>query len=80
MIATHKDCGSKECEHRDPHPANAFCQDGQCRWSSECQCVPESTRERVEALIKSDELTTLSEDQFVDRIMDIFEEKEGITA
>ena len=79
MICNHAhECGSRECEHRNPHPANEFCRDGQCRWAGDTNCVPESKREMVEILLKGDEFIDLSEDEFVDRIMVIFEgEKEA---
>lgn len=52
MIATHADkCLSRECPHLVPHAENEFCHDGQCRWSSECRCVPESKRERLEGYL-----------------------------
>lgn len=52
MIATHADkCQSQECPHRVPHAENEFCHDGQCRWSSDCECVPESKREQVIAIL-----------------------------
>lgn len=78
MICNHAhECGSTECEHRKPHPANEFCSDGKCRWAGDTRCIAESTREMVEALIKGNDLIDLSEDQVVDRIMEIFE-KEGV--
>ncbi|MEN6321715.1 MAG: hypothetical protein ABFD82_23575 [Syntrophaceae bacterium] len=79
MIATHKDCGSSECGHRVPHQANDFCQDGKCRWSSECRCTPETHREQLAALMMTDEWCGMTDAKAIDAIMEIFgEEKEGV--
>lgn len=54
MIATHRDCGSAECEHIASHKHNDFC-NAPCRWSSECRCVPENkleSRELLEGILK----------------------------
>ena len=75
MIATHKDCGSVECGHRYSHDENDFCQDGQCRWSSECRCIPETKREQLAALMMTDEWGRMTDARAIDAIMKIFEEE-----
>jgi len=70
------ECNSTECWHREDHEKTSFCASGYCRWAWDTKCVPESTRELVEELIRGNELTTLSEAELVDRIMAIFENKE----
>ena len=72
----HTLCNSETCPNRKPHPHDAFCSGGRCSWGDNTFCVPESTRELVEELIRGNELTTLSEAELVDRIMAIFENKE----
>lgn len=69
----HALCNSETCPNRKPHPHDAFCSGGRCSWGDNTFCVPESTRELVEALIKGNDLIDLSEDQVVDRIVEIFE-------
>lgn len=78
MIATHKDCGSMECSHRSHHEANDFCQDGACRWSSECRCVAETKREQLAALMMDDDWGHWTDATAIDKIMEIFgEETDG---
>jgi hypothetical protein len=34
------ECNSTECEHKGDHEfLDGWCDDGQCRWSSDCRCV-----------------------------------------
>ncbi|MHB8109585.1 MAG: hypothetical protein ACYDHW_06080, partial [Syntrophorhabdaceae bacterium] len=69
---------STECGHKQNHQANAFCDDGKCRWAGNTKCIAESKREQVEILIDSDALTVMKDHEFVDAIMEIFEgKKEG---
>lgn len=74
MIATHKDCGSKECGHRKSHKENDFCQDGKCRWSAECRCVAESKRELLDDLLRK--YLIVDRDEAADKIEEIY--KEGV--
>lgn len=76
MIATHAHCGSPICKHKEPHAKNDFCGDGQCRWSTECRCVPESKKERLVALIHDyhTAFVPMTDEEFADRIEEIYEE------
>lgn len=75
MIATHRDCASQECSHRVSHEENDFCKDGQCRWSSECRCQPETKREQLAALMMTDAWGRMTDAKAIDAIMAIFGEE-----
>lgn len=49
----HKQCNSKTCPHRLPHPTNDFCYGGSCSWGTDTRCVPESKREQVAAILEA---------------------------
>ena len=76
MICNHAhECHSQECEHREPHPANKFCEQGNCRWAGDTKCIAESNRELLENLLDSDALDVMKGHELVDAIIEIFEGK-----
>jgi len=50
-----------------------WCEQGSCKWSSECRCVPESKRERVEDMLK-DFFAGQNIPEIADRIEEIYKE------
>ena len=77
MICNHaSDCNSPSCQHKEPHPLSEFCKDGQCRWAGDTKCIPCSKRERLAALMMTDEWGRMTDAQAIDAIMEIFEEGE----
>ena len=78
MMCNHAhECGSRECEHRYPHPADEFCDAGRCRWAGDTCCIPQSHREQLAALMMTDEWGRMTDAKAIDAIMAIFEgEKE----
>lgn len=69
----HKQCNSKACPHRLPHPTNDFCYGGSCSWATDTHCIPESKRERVEDMLK-DFCSGQDIPEIADRIEEIYEE------
>lgn len=49
------ECNSTECEHKGDHEfLDGWCDDGQCRWSSDCRCVGAMmSREELEGKINN---------------------------
>ncbi len=67
-------CNSLSCIHKRPHTQmEKWCEQGSCKWSSECRCVPESKRERVEDMLK-DFFAGQNIPEIADRIEEIYKE------
>jgi hypothetical protein len=70
-----KQCNSLTCVHKGPHTQmEKWCEQGSCKWSSECRCVPETKRERLMALINDYHTTfvPMTDEYFANRIEEIY--------
>lgn len=71
-------CQSTECSHRMPHEYDPdMCREGMCRWAGDTKCIPCSKRERLAALMMTDEWGRMTDAKAIDAIMEIFGEEEN---